>query len=78
MGNINRFKEKQKIYHQIAFEELKNGMKQSHWMWFIFPQFKGLGYSEMSIYYAIKDIIELNDYLNDDYLMKNYLEFIKD
>ena len=74
MNNLNRFKVKQELYHKIALSELKNGMKESHWMWFIFPQIYGLGYSEMSLYYAIKDLKELEEYLSDDFLMNNYLE----
>ena len=74
MNNLNRFKVKQELYHKIALNELKNGSKESHWMWFIFPQILGLGNSEMSIYYAIKDIKELEEYISDDYLMNNYLE----
>ena len=74
MNNLNRFKVKQEVYHKIALNELKNGIKESHWMWFIFPQIQGLGNSEMSIYYAIKDIKELEEYMSDDYLMNNYLE----
>ena len=39
----------------MALAEIKSGRKRSHWMWYIFPQFKGLGYSDTSKFYAIND-----------------------
>ena len=72
--NINRFIEAQNRYHNIALNELKNGRKQSHWMWFIFPQLQGLGSSSMAQYYAINDINEAKEYWSNEYLRKNYLE----
>ena len=45
------------IYHEVLAEPL-NGQKESHWMWFIFPQIKGLGFSEMAIAYAIASLEE--------------------
>lgn len=42
----------------IALAEIKKSKKQSHWMWYIFPQLKGLGKSSTSEYYAIKDLEE--------------------
>lgn len=50
------------IYNQ-ALEELKQGKKVSHWMWFIFPQIAGLGNSEMARKYAIPDLIAAKQYL---------------
>lgn len=61
---LKRFVDAQKAAYQIALTEVKNGRKQSHWMWYIFPQIQGLGYSETSKYYAIKDINEAEEYLN--------------
>ena len=72
--NLERFKIKQKTYHKIAYDELSCGEKQSHWMWFIFPQIKGLGFSSTSIYYSINGKEEAMDYINDEYLMNNYIE----
>ena len=71
---LERFKIKQQVYHEYAIKELENGKKESHWMWFIFPQIFGLGFSEISLYYSIKNIEEAHDYINDNYLMENYLE----
>ena len=52
----------QKIYDQ-ALAEIQNGKKKSHWMWFIFPQISGLGFSETSKYYAIRNKAEAEAYL---------------
>jgi len=49
------------IYDQVL-TELRNGYKETHWMWFIFPQLQGLGSSEMSIRFAIKDSSEAKQY----------------
>jgi len=50
------------IYSQ-ALAELRAGRKQSHWMWFIFPQFEGLGFSATSRRYAIRSLAEARAYL---------------
>lgn len=71
--DINRFIIKQKEMYEIAYNELKNGKKKSHWMWFIFPQIDGLGSSPISKYYAIKDNSEALEYFNNEYLKNNYL-----
>jgi uncharacterized protein (DUF1810 family) len=53
--NLNRFIEAQdKIYEQVL-NELSNGKKQTHWMWFIFPQIIGLGRSPIAKFYSIKN-----------------------
>ena len=49
-------------YHQ-ALSELRDGRKRSHWMWYIFPQYDGLGSSAMSKRYAIKSVAEAEAYL---------------
>lgn len=68
MSDLNRFYEAQKEGYPRALEEVKNGMKVSHWMWYIFPQIIGLGNSSTSVYYAIKDLDEAREYLNDEVL----------
>ena len=61
--NLNRFVAAQdKVYSEVC-AELKNGLKRSHWMWFIFPQIKGLGLSEMSRRYSIASVEEAAAYL---------------
>jgi uncharacterized protein (DUF1810 family) len=71
-GNLNvgleRFKTAQEKDYETAFNEIKNGRKRSHWMWYIFPQVTGLGMTDTSRYYAIKDIKEATAYLKDETL----------
>lgn len=61
--SLKRFLDAQEADYQIALSEVKNGRKRSHWMWYIFPQIQGLGFSETSKFYAIKDIREAEEYL---------------
>lgn len=61
---LERFITAQEGDYQIAFNEIVRGCKRSHWMWYIFPQLKGLGFSETAQYYGIKDKKEAMDYLN--------------
>ena len=60
---LDRFVAAQEGRHDIALSELRRGRKESHWMWFIFPQLRGLGRSEMSWHYGIADIDEARRYL---------------
>lgn len=62
-NSLQRFVEAQATDYQPALAEIKNGRKRSHWMWYIFPQIRGLGFSETSRYYAIKDRVEAASYL---------------
>ncbi|MGB4839194.1 MAG: DUF1810 domain-containing protein [Saprospiraceae bacterium] len=62
--DLNRFIKAQENSYEEALSEIKSGRKRSHWMWYIFPQFKGLGFSESSKYYSIKDLDEAKSYLN--------------
>lgn len=66
--DLNRFIKAQENSYEEALSEIKSGRKRSHWMWYIFPQFKGLGFSETSKYYSIKDLDEAKRYLNDPIL----------
>jgi uncharacterized protein (DUF1810 family) len=61
--NLERFVEAQQSQYETALAEIRRGRKQSHWMWYIFPQIQGLGFSEMSRYYAIEDLREAEAYL---------------
>ena len=54
--------------------DAKSGKKKSHWMWYIFPQLQGLGRSSTAQFYAIRDLGEAVDFLNEPYLGKNLLE----
>ena len=55
---IERFVEAQKLHWQSAIEEIRAGRKQTHWMWFVFPQLRGLGTSLKSRHYGIADLSE--------------------
>lgn len=72
--NLDRFIDAQKESYKTALEEIKAGEKQSHWMWFIFPQLKGLGMSYMANCYGIRNLEEAKEYLKNDYLRNNLLE----
>jgi len=61
--DLNRFVEVQEDLFPEALIEIKNGRKESHWMWFIFPQIAGLGFSSLSQKYAIKGRDEAVAYL---------------
>ena len=61
---IERFVKAQNEVYNCALEEIKSGRKRTHWMWFIFPQIKGLGLSMTSIFYSIKDVEEAKEYLD--------------
>jgi uncharacterized protein (DUF1810 family) len=70
---LERFVTAQKSYYQTALHEIQNGQKRSHWMWFVFPQIAGLGYSEMAQYYAIQD---LEIFENVAYIMASHVDVV--
>ncbi len=72
--NLNRFLSAQQKMYGTALAELRNGSKQSHWMWFIFPQIAGLGHSPTSQYYSIKSADEARQYLHHPILGVRLLE----
>jgi uncharacterized protein (DUF1810 family) len=61
--DLNRFVVAQERDYLQALSELRRGRKETHWMWYIFPQFAGLGFSSMSARFAIKGIEEARAYL---------------
>ena len=61
--NLDRFVEAQAPVYDRVLTELKAGRKQSHWMWFVFPQIAGLGHSPMAQHYAIQNLAEARAYL---------------
>ena len=66
--NLQRFIDAQNpIYEQVC-SELRRGYKTGHWMWFIFPQIRGLGHSPMASRFAISSLEEARAYLNDPML----------
>lgn len=66
--HLERFLEAQNPVFENVCRELRAGQKQSHWMWFIFPQIAGLGSSPMAERYAISSLQEAEAYLNDPIL----------
>jgi uncharacterized protein (DUF1810 family) len=75
--NLNRFIEAQdKMYEQVL-NELSNGKKQTHWMWFIFPQIIGLGRSPIAKFYSIKNKEEAILYLENPILDERIKECSK-
>lgn len=63
MFNLRRFIEAQDPIYDEVCAELRAGQKRSHWMWYVFPQLRGLGLSEMSQYYGIESLEEAKAYL---------------
>ncbi len=61
--DLNRFVSVHKDVYDRALSELRSGLKQSHWMWFIFPQIDGLGFSSTTRFYSIKSLDEARQYL---------------
>jgi len=72
--NLERFIDAQQSDYAIALSEIKAGRKQSHWMWYIFPQVLGLGYTSTSITYGISNLDEAAAYLNHEVLGKRLIE----
>ena len=74
MANIERFISAQERDYATALQEVKNGRKQGHWIWYIFPQIAGLGASSTSQYYAIADMTEAKEYLANPILRAHLTE----
>ena len=62
-ADLSRFLKAQEQDYGQALREIRSGRKRSHWMWYIFPQIQGLGFSPTAQYYAIRDLQEARDYL---------------
>jgi uncharacterized protein (DUF1810 family) len=61
--DLKRFVDAQATSYDVALSEIKNGKKRTHWMWYIFPQLAGLGQSEYSRLYGIRNRNEAEAYL---------------
>jgi uncharacterized protein (DUF1810 family) len=72
--DLTRFVQAQERDYEQAMSEIRSGRKQSHWMWYIFPQFEGLGLSSTSRHYAIKSMAEAAAYLRHPVLGPRLLE----
>lgn len=72
--NIDRFIKSHEKYYDRALSEIKEGRKRSHWMWYIFPQIKGLGNSNISEFYGIENLEEAKEYYNNKFLRDHLTE----
>lgn len=66
--DLNRFLEAQQLDYPLALKEIKDGLKRGHWIWYIFPQIKGLGHSYNSEFYGISSKEEAKAYLDHSVL----------
>lgn len=61
--SLQRFEDAHRQDYETALAEIRRGRKTSHWMWYIFPQLKGLGYSPTAQYYSIENLAEAEAFL---------------
>ena len=61
--DLDRFVKAQAYDYDAALREIRSGRKRSHWMWYIFPQLQGLGFSSTAQYYGIRDLEEAKAYI---------------
>jgi uncharacterized protein (DUF1810 family) len=66
--DLQRFIEAQNLVYDQVRAELRNGRKESHWMWFVFPQLRGLGHSQMAVKFGISSRQEAEAYLKNPIL----------
>jgi len=72
--DLKKFITAQERDYTTALDEISRGRKQSHWMWYIFPQIRGLGFSETAKYYAISDLEQASAYLKHPLLGTRLIE----
>jgi uncharacterized protein (DUF1810 family) len=72
--DLERFVTAQAPVYAAALSELRSGLKRSHWMWYVFPQIRGLGSSPTSMRYAIGSLDEARAYLEHPVLGKRLIE----
>ena len=65
---MERFLDAQEVVYTTALAEIRAGRKSSHWIWYIFPQMRGLGHSYNSEYYGIESLEEAREYLHHEVL----------
>ena len=73
-NSLDRFVKAQELAYPIALQDIKKGKKRSHWMWYIFPQLRGLGTSTMAHKYGIVDLGEAKAYLEHPVLSARLYE----
>ena len=74
IDTLDRFTTAQEKMYPVALKELKAGKKRSHWMWYIFPQLRGLGMSSMAHTYGISGLDEAKAYLEHPVLSRRIYE----
>jgi uncharacterized protein (DUF1810 family) len=72
--NLQRFLDAQSLDYDNALQEIRNGRKRSHWVWYVFPQIKGLGHSTYSELYGISGLEEAKAYYNHPVLGRRLIE----
>lgn len=73
-ADLQKFLDAQQRDYQTALAEIESGRKQGHWIWYIFPQIKGLGQSSTSTYYGIESLDQAGRYLRHPVLGKRLAE----
>ena len=73
-SSLEKFVSAQKRDYATALQEIRNGRKRSHWIWYIFPQVQGLGMSSTAQFYGIKDLEEAKDYMEHPVLGPRLIE----
>ncbi len=72
--SLQRFEDAHRQDYETALAEIRRGRKTSHWMWYIFPQLKGLGYSPTAQYYSIENLVEAEAFLAHSVLGAHLVE----
>ena len=73
-AGLDRFVRAQAGDYAAALEEIRQGRKRSHWMWYVFPQLQGLGFSSTAQYYGLRDLEEAKDYMEHPLLGPRLVE----
>ncbi len=76
-NSLQRFIDAQQVKYGSAYNELSACKKQSHWMWFIFPQLRGIGLSDTAHYYGIADLAEATSFLQRELLGERLVNICK-
>ena len=76
-NDLKRFISAQEKDYSTALSEIRAGRKRSHWMWYIFPQIQGLGFSETARFYAVKDLAEAEAFLKHPVLGSRLVQISK-
>jgi hypothetical protein len=76
-NSLERFISAQNSCYEQVISELSLGKKVSHWIWYIFPQIAGLGFSEYSIYFGIRNLDEAKTYWGNQLLRERYLQCLQ-